>query len=199
MGDIAKGGLSQYVERGIDNAVPDGVKSLLHDTGANTDLYKYAAIACTVLVLLLFCAVCALRKNWKLLIALLKHASKVIRQIPSLLVFPLALLCSIALSGTLLTLLGLMILTAQQEKVNPTLEKYFHSALDFAQAQNVALILLAIGYLWVYFFHIALFTAMVAYVTCHWLLAPTEVRNRVRASNILGKPICVSAAAILRY
>merc|ERR1719183_289876 len=122
---VATGSTGRLIIQTFENATeydlfPTEVQSLLDEaSGTNkmAEVYKWSAIVLAILIALLFCVVIGIWKNFEILIALLKEASRTIRQMPSLLVFPFMGLVSMVVTSFAFLTIFLGIATTDSRSV----------------------------------------------------------------------------------
>ncbi|CAE8689117.1 unnamed protein product, partial [Polarella glacialis] len=206
---IAGDRFKSFLEANLNMPVPPGADSLLKHTSrdaAMDQIYLFAAILLALAIASLVFVALSMGKQFKLVVALVREAGKTVRSIPSLMALPLLLLCSMALFTTLLSAGLLGVGTASPEKVQEalaalSLPSSADPALDFHRWQTASGLLLIIGFLWVYFFHVALFTTTVALTVARWYFRDAENEHQVGAGlgNCLGWPVLASLRQVFRY
>merc|ERR1712190_106198 len=109
-----------------------------------------------------------------------------------------------ALAGFLLSTTLLGIATAEPDEVQPLL-KYVsyiwgdHVSVDdaFHGAQKGSVAIVVAGLLWLYFFHMAVFTTIVAHAVSSWYFR--EEQSHTALKGFLGLPVMFSGYTICRY
>lgn len=203
----------------LEATVPDALQKMLDQAGSDQEMeqyYKYAAIILAVVIVLLLFAVCALWKNFEMLIALLKEASRTIQEMPSLLVFPFILVCSMLVTFMLFLTILLGVATTDPVAVAPLLEVWIKwaepvlKAVDlqgensFKQMQQAFIWIGIFQFLWAYFFHVAMFTSIVAISVANWYFYRDDPERNAgtgihSAGWFPGRPIILSTYRLCRY
>ncbi|CAL1145678.1 unnamed protein product, partial [Cladocopium goreaui] len=114
-----------FFEKASQMDVPKEFNSLLEKQVNSQEwesIYKWCAIGLAIGIVLLLCAAIAMRKNFRILVALLKEASNTMREMPSLLLTPFILSCSMVGVSIVLLWVALTISTARAADVPNALE-----------------------------------------------------------------------------
>eukprot|EP00929_Paragymnodinium_shiwhaense_P071040 TRINITY_DN36091_c0_g1_i1.p1 TRINITY_DN36091_c0_g1~~TRINITY_DN36091_c0_g1_i1.p1 ORF type:complete len:760 (-),score=135.75 TRINITY_DN36091_c0_g1_i1:91-2370(-) len=181
--------------------------------------YQFLAIALFILLALLVCATCFLRKNFEIVVRLLQEASRTIRVMPSLLLAPFFCLAGMAVAGTVIAGIAVGIMSMERDKLlelfmkheemigtenMPSIFEYFDKPEAFQDTQRYLLLTVLIGYLWVYFFQHAVFISTVSYSVSHWYFyredpernAGTGVHSK---GWFFGRPLLIAFCKVIRH
>mmetsp|Transcript_69564 Transcript_69564/g.196191 ORF Transcript_69564/g.196191 Transcript_69564/m.196191 type:complete len:743 (+) Transcript_69564:126-2354(+) len=167
-----------------------------------------ASAALGIGILLLFCVFLHVRRQFKLLLALTNEAARTICEMPSLLLFPFINMASLGLfaAGLLWTMLGA--LTLDPEEAAPYFEKLGFTDLEdpenFGAAQRALMWLIIFSSLWIYFFHVAMFTTTVAATVSRWYFFRQDTENNAgtgwRSQGwYFGRSVVHAIGRVLRY
>ena len=149
----------------LDISVPPEAQGLLthSDDQSTTQLFALGAIALALVIAFLACLVLSMSRQFKILIALLEEAGNMIRHVPSLLALPLFLLASFAVVLVLFLVAFMGLATTSNEQLETALAAYNISGKENVENfQKIATISLVLVFLWIYFFHIALYHTTIA-------------------------------------
>eukprot|EP00931_Biecheleriopsis_adriatica_P045100 TRINITY_DN25848_c0_g1_i1.p1 TRINITY_DN25848_c0_g1~~TRINITY_DN25848_c0_g1_i1.p1 ORF type:complete len:731 (-),score=121.37 TRINITY_DN25848_c0_g1_i1:50-2242(-) len=193
---------------GID--VPAGAADLLNASGDSSErhtdkLFAFAAFALAALIAFLLCMVLTMARQFKILIALLKEAGNVVRLVPTLVLLPLLMLASIAFFSAVLGAGVIGAVTARPEQVQATFESLHIQGDDaLSSFQTAAGCCFLFGYIWLYFFHVAIFTNTIALTVSRWYFRGDLQEHRLCPSlggcaKDLGGPVIVSLIQVFRY
>ncbi|CAE8644289.1 unnamed protein product [Polarella glacialis] len=194
-----------FLESNLAIDVPSGAAQLLQQTSNDENmkqLFAWAAFLLAILIAFLVCMVMSMAKQFRQLVALIKEAGNTVRTIPSLIIMPFLLFCSMASFASLLSAGLLGVATARQEKVQDLLDAlHMHDAQAFQSLQTGAGFVLLVGFLWIYFFHVAVFTTTVALTVSRWYFRGDLQAHRVcpTLGGCLGLPLVVSLCQVFRY
>ncbi|CAJ1410695.1 unnamed protein product [Effrenium voratum] len=204
--------------KAIQVEVPDELTSLL-EASADTEelrmIYKWCAIGLAIGIFLLACAALAARKNFQILVELLKEASNTMREMPSLLLTPFILACSMMAVSLMMLWVALSISTLQAMDVPEILEAWKgHVApalvqLGFTddplrQLRQIALVFNLFVFLFSYYFHVALCISITAMCVSHWYFYRDD-RDRNAGTGInsdgwfFGRPVLLAFQRICRH
>eukprot|EP00931_Biecheleriopsis_adriatica_P049781 TRINITY_DN28803_c0_g1_i1.p1 TRINITY_DN28803_c0_g1~~TRINITY_DN28803_c0_g1_i1.p1 ORF type:complete len:773 (-),score=139.45 TRINITY_DN28803_c0_g1_i1:57-2339(-) len=200
--------------------IPDNVEAFLTQAHAAEDgsaeLYKYLGILLAVAIFLLACVACASRKNFNILVALMREAARTIREMPSLLVAPVVISTSMVLVCLVLLRAMLAVATVNPDDVQSVLEHWdavvrpvlqqlgLQSDDSFSQIKNAVLGLLAFAFLWAYYFHVGLSITVVAMTVSHWYFYRHDPERNAGTGIYsgdwyFGRPILLALCRVLRY
>jgi len=221
---VTSGSTGRMIIQTFENATeydlfPTEVQSLLDEASGEDkmmEVYKWSAIILACLIMVLVCVVIAIWKNFEILIALLQEASRTIRQMPSLLVFPFMGLVSMVVTsfGFLTIFLGIAttdsrsvesLLEAWKTYVEPMLEMADLKGEDsFEQMQEWGMWIILFHFLWAYFFHVAMFVAIIAFSVSRWFFYREDSEHDSGTGIgedgwFFGKPILVAFKELCRY
>merc|ERR1712093_93070 len=68
---------------------------------------------------------------------------------------------------------------------------------DFNNMKTYSICAILVGFLWMYFFHVAFYITTIAHAVSHWFFS-TTAQNRARC-NFGGVPVVSSAIEVLLY
>lgn len=191
--------------------VPDTFEDMLRE-GAEDEhiatICRWSAIFVALLIPLLACLIDTYWTDFEKFIALLQQSSQVLREMPSLLVFPvLVVLWMVATSVAHLFILQ-GVATMEVEDLEPMLPYWvgwFWKVTDsFAQAQIALLWMTVFSFLWAYFMHVAMFVAVVSMGIQHWYFHRHDP-SRNSGTGIhsghwfFGKPALIAFIKVCRY
>lgn len=135
-------------------------------------VYRALAVIWSILIFLLMCVLCFIQRQIRIVIALAREAAGCLNKMPSLYIFPYFGLITLGGSSYLLCRILLAVMTLNREYVIGLGEKFnIDTVKDPDSYQNIQKTLgwiCVFGYLWVYFFHMALFTSVVANCVVDW-------------------------------
>lgn len=220
-GGIIKGNpggkLLEALENATDVTVPEGISKLVDKASDDDNLrevFKWAGIILMVVNVLLMCLVCAIWKNFEKLIALLKAASRTIREMPSLLVFPLFLVPSMIVTSCLFLYILMGIATTEQEEAEKFM-KFWNTCIEpimflwkeedtFKKACMTVAWFAVFSFLWAYFMHVAFFIAIVAFAVSHWYFYRDDPERNAGTGIhsghwFFGRPALLATLKVFRY
>jgi len=200
--------------------IPKGFTKLLEETSDNAHVaaaWKWCGILLAAFIVLAACAVFGLWKNIEVLICLLIEASRTIRAVPSLVIFPVIMVASIL--GTslicMLTLLG--VATTDAEEAQPWVEVWTEYLQPIAlrlgesddrdaygAAQHTVLLLVVLTFFWMYCIHVAVFMCIVALTVTNWYFYRHKEGNPVGLNCCKDgwypcRPVVISFFKVFRY
>jgi len=185
--------------------VPPGAEALLTQASGDQSLMQwFAVLGCLLAVgiALLACTVLSLAKQFKTVVALLSEAGNMIRRVPSLLALPFILLASLAICSALL-LLGLFgLATAASDKVADMLGSFnIHGEQATETFEKIVAAIFSITFIWLYFFHVALFQTSIALTVSRWYFRGDLQDHHLCPSvgGCLGGPVAVSLLQAGRF
>lgn len=204
--------------KAVNVEVPDQMEALLQEQ-ANTEewqtIYKWLAIGLAVGIVLLACAAMATRKNFRILVALLKEASTTMREMPSLLLTPFILSCSMVAVSLMLLWVALTISTTRavdipniievwQAHLHPMLESLGLRQDSLRQIQQIALVFNLFVFLFSYYLHVAVCISVTAMCVSHWYFYRDDAeRNAGTGINsegwFFGRPILLAFCRVCRH
>eukprot|EP00928_Gymnodinium_smaydae_P094004 TRINITY_DN7841_c0_g1_i1.p1 TRINITY_DN7841_c0_g1~~TRINITY_DN7841_c0_g1_i1.p1 ORF type:complete len:758 (-),score=116.74 TRINITY_DN7841_c0_g1_i1:56-2329(-) len=209
----------------LENRIVEGLTQTYGEVHKSEDvlmlkLYFGLAVAVAFMIILLLCAMCTLRRQFRILVEISKEASHVIREMPSLLLFPFLNLATMAISAGAFLGIVISILTLEREVFVSWLDHrdlirggesklasafaWMRNPAHFEDAQRGGLLLTVFGFLWVYFFHEAIFIATIAYGVSHWYFYRDDP-ERSQGTGIrgrgwyFGQPVVLSYGNVCRY
>jgi len=198
--------------------VPQELNSLLEKQASADDwesVYKWCAIGLAIGIAFLACAAIAARKNFRVLVALLKEASNTMREMPSLLLAPFILTCSMVGVSIMLLWVALTTATARATDIPTMLEAWkthVHPALDglglhqdpLKQMRQTALLFNLFVFLFSYYMHVAMCILITAMCVSHWYFYRDDPdRNAGTGVNsagwFFGRPVLLAFLRICRH
>lgn len=135
----------------------------------------------------------------------MKEASRTVREMPSLVVFPVFLVISGAICSWFMMQIWLGMATLEPENVELFLIKLgVNDPGNFQRIQQAGMWGIIFGFLWIYFFHTGLFTCLVASSVSHWYFYRQDP-ERSAGTGInsggwyFGRPLVRSCGRICSY
>lgn len=191
--------------KSLDISVPAGAEDLLQHSSdqSTTQLFALGAFALALVIAVLACLVMSMSRQFKILIALLEEAGNMIRRVPSLLALPLLLLASFAVFFSLFFVASVGLATASQDQLQASLEKFNlpTGVEDVKHFQQISAVCLILVFLWIYFFHIALYHTTIALTVSNSYFQGDLAEHHLCPSvgGCFGAPMVVSLGNIFRY
>lgn len=207
-GGIASGRTGAQLQRFLSSlsiTVPSGAESLLTQASSNQATMQWFAVSgclLAVAIMLLACTVLSLAKQFRVVLALLSEAGNMIRRVPSLLALPMILLLSLALFAILLMLGLLGVATASQEQVASLIGGLNMQGDEAVRRfQQGAAGVLIVSFIWLYFFHVAIYHNTIALTVSRWYFRGDLQEHHMCPSlgGCLGGPVAISLLQAFRY
>eukprot|EP00930_Biecheleria_cincta_P098053 TRINITY_DN89740_c0_g1_i1.p1 TRINITY_DN89740_c0_g1~~TRINITY_DN89740_c0_g1_i1.p1 ORF type:complete len:757 (+),score=88.28 TRINITY_DN89740_c0_g1_i1:103-2373(+) len=171
--------------------------------------YLVGAVCLSIGIVLLCCLLHALTSKLNILIALLNQSAQTLREMPSLLCFPFLGLASLICCSLLLMGAAVRVMVVQPKVVVDWLEMNIEDDGMVLQehvhtARKMFLYAVVFSFLWLYFFHRALFSTTVAGAISHWYFYRNDPeRNagtgRYSQGYFFGRPVLFALGRVLRY
>jgi len=177
-------------------------------------VYQIAAIVTSILTAGLFCVVMNLKKHLDLLVQLTAEAAKVIRQMPTLLGFPLLGLSFVACMIVYFGVVGVAILMLPVDEIEDILMGVTNVSeiSDFMNSTNTsmpetstvrqAMIWGTIfSFLYFYYFQVAVFVCGIAGAVSQWYFYRNDEKDAASSAllKLLGLPAVESLWYVMRY
>lgn len=149
-------------------------------------IYTVAAFVVLVLIFVYVCVVCAMRHNFRLMIALFQQSTAVIKQLPSLMVFPLFLLGAVFLTMMLLGYVFIGYLTLEQaelENIVATWNTLAPTSWDIDTEEELEnfyegiIWVLVASFIWFYYFYVAIFRLVTSLGVSTWYFYRNDPDN----------------------
>jgi len=207
-GGIASGRTGAQLQQFLSSlsiTVPSGAESLLTQASSNQATMQWFAVCgclLAVAIMLLACTVLSLAKQFRVVLALLSEAGNMIRRVPSLLALPMILLLSLALFAILLMLGLLGVATASQEQVASLIGGLNIQGDEAVRRfQQGAAGVLIVSFIWLYFFHVAIYHNTIALTVSRWYFRGDLQEHHMCPSlgGCLGGPVAISLLQAFRY
>lgn len=223
---LVSGGLGQKVIETIANQtlvegleIPLGIEKLLqHQSNSSqvSSIWKWGGVLLLVFIFLCVCGVFALWKNLEVLIGLLHEASRTIRSVPSLVMFPVIMVASMLVTCAFAMFILMGIATTDAVAAEPWIHLYLdyvapifkvsgYNVKDpYGAAQETIGILVVVVFLWAYFTHVAVFVCIVALTVTHWYFYRKDSDNNMglnccRYGWYPCKPVTISFFKVFRF
>mmetsp|Transcript_50643 Transcript_50643/g.134433 ORF Transcript_50643/g.134433 Transcript_50643/m.134433 type:complete len:775 (-) Transcript_50643:35-2359(-) len=190
----------------------DASTQMLLTKSSSEMAYVYLGCAWLLLavILALFCVCVAFKRNYHILVALLREAAQTMREMPSLLLFPFAGAGSLVFFAMVLmrTMLGVATLEPQSEaskRLGDLAGRIFdgqpHEELD--NGKFMLMWVLVFVSCWSYALHMAVFRTTVAGAVAHWYFHRNDADNAGTGINsagwYFGRPVIYSMCRVYRY
>lgn len=210
---VASGNTLRRITRAIEGSVnvemQSAIKPMLQvqaDENSQS-IYLACAVALAIGIALLLCAVCAFQRNFALLVALLKEASRTVREMPSLLLLPVFSFATIFVASLALLRTVLGVLTLEPKNLKPWIELVGADPEDptaYDNAQRGLMWLMVFSFLWIFFFHVAIFISTVAGAVAQWFFFRKDPDAGVGVGRhadgwFFGRPVLLSLGRVMRY
>mmetsp|Transcript_74453 Transcript_74453/g.215864 ORF Transcript_74453/g.215864 Transcript_74453/m.215864 type:complete len:762 (-) Transcript_74453:124-2409(-) len=196
--------------------MPDIKRSAIESLRAEEDpvrqtVFRVLAFLLAAGIFLMTCVIAYLRKRIKVVVALAREAARVLREMPSLMIFPLVGVGSVALLGGGLAFTMVCIMTLRPTALLRFSEKYpFIDVSEFQEdperAQRYLIYLVGFSVLWLWFFHVALFLTTVSGAVADWYfyrldpVAERRIGIGMRSPGwYFGRPVLMSCGRVIRY
>jgi len=170
-------------------------------------IFTVAAVVWSILVVMLFCVAASLKKNLSILVALTEEAATTIREMPSLLLFPFFGVLSMAGFSIFVAYTEIAVMSLPSAVLvgwgKHMMLKDPEDPASLKRAREVLSFIVLFSFLWIYFFHLAVFTATTASAVTRWYYYrndPTQ-HGTARGSQgwFFGRPVLLALGSIFRY
>eukprot|EP00439_Symbiodinium_sp_Y106_P037205 s3703_g4.t1 len=194
-----------FVQGGIASGRTGAQLQQLTQASSNQATMQWFAVCgclLAVAIMLLACTVLSLAKQFRVVLALLSEAGNMIRRVPSLLALPMILLLSLALFAILLMLGLLGVATASQEQVASLIGGLNIQGDEAVRRfQQGAAGVLIVSFIWLYFFHVAIYHNTIALTVSRWYFRGDLQEHHMCPSlgGCLGGPVAISLLQAFRY
>jgi len=162
------------------------------------------AIILAIIIPILALAMCCMRQTFRICVELMRQAGQTLCEMPSLLLFPFVVFISIAAHGLLLMRVLLGVVTLEESFFTDRLKWETPTIDDMNEARFYLGWTVIFSFLWIFYFHVAVFTVTVSGAVSHWYFYRNDA-DRNAGTGIhsdgwfFGRPVIVALARVYRY